>query len=63
VHMERLLLPFTTAGTQVEHMLVSIETLSVQGRFRQEGLANSPFATGTCTFNATIDFQTAVPAK
>src|SRR5262245_59909034 len=35
VHMERLLLPYTTNGARADRLLASIETLSMDGRFEQ----------------------------
>ena len=57
VHMERLLLPFTTNGARADRLLASIETLSMEGRFEQRQLAHSPHASHSCALVAVIDPQ------
>ena len=55
VHMERLLLPFTSNGSRADRLLASIETLSMEGGFEQRQLGNSPYASPSCAFVAVID--------
>jgi hypothetical protein len=55
VHMERLLLPFTSNGARADRLLASIETLSLDGRFEQRQLGHSPHVSQSCTLVAVID--------
>jgi hypothetical protein len=55
VHMERLLLPFTSNGARADRLLASIETLSMEGSFEQRELGYSPHASQSCVFVAVID--------
>jgi hypothetical protein len=55
VHMERLLLPFTANDGAPDRVLASIETLSVDGKFEQHELGNSPHAASSCALVAVID--------
>ena len=55
VHLERLLLPFGDDGATVDRILSSIETLSLDGKFEQDNLGQSPLASNTCAFVATIE--------
>jgi hypothetical protein len=55
VHMERLLLPFTSNGARADRLLASIETLSLDGRFEQRQLGRSPHASQSCALVAVID--------
>ena len=54
VHLERLLLPFSRDGVAGHHILASIETVSLEGKFEQENLGRSPHATANCALVATI---------
>jgi hypothetical protein len=54
VHLERLLLPFSRDGVAANGVLASIETISIEGRFEQENLGRSPYATANCALVATI---------
>lgn len=54
VHMERLLLPFGRNGEAVDRVLASIETLSLDGKFAQHGLADSPYVSSSCALVAVI---------
>jgi hypothetical protein len=54
VHMERLLLPFSRNGNTAEHVLSSIETVSLDGKFDQHGLAKSPYLSNSCALVAVI---------
>jgi hypothetical protein len=54
VHMERLLLPFARNGAAVDRVLASIETLSLDGKFAQHGLADSPYVSSSCALVAVI---------
>jgi len=54
VHLERLLLPFSRDGVAAQHILASIEAVSLEGRFAQENLGRSPHATANCALVATI---------
>lgn len=54
VHMERLLLPFSSDGRTADRILASIETVSLEGRFAQDNLGQSPGATSSCALVATI---------
>jgi hypothetical protein len=60
VHMERLLLPFTTNGARADRLLASIETLSLEGRFEQRQLGHSPHASQSCALVAVIDPESLV---
>jgi hypothetical protein len=42
VHYERLLLPFTIAGSETERVLASLESHSPEGHFENSGLMVSP---------------------
>jgi hypothetical protein len=55
VHMERLLLPFTSNGARADRLLASVETLSLDGRFEQHQLGHSPHASQSCALVAVID--------
>jgi hypothetical protein len=54
VHMERLLLPFSQNGDAPDRVLASIETVSLDGKFDQHGLAKSPYLSNSCAFVAVI---------
>ena len=53
--LERLILPFTSGGGGVDRILASIETLSVEGKFEQTGLPESPFVGSNRLINAVIE--------
>ena len=55
VHLERLLLPFASDGATADRILASIETISLDGKFEQENLGQSPLASNTCAFVAVIE--------
>jgi hypothetical protein len=55
VRMERLLLPFTGARDEPEHVLASIETSSIAGVFEEHELGRSPYADGSCALVAVIE--------
>jgi hypothetical protein len=55
VHLERLLLPFCRNGGPVDRVLASIETVSLDGKFDQRGLADSPYASRGCALVAVIE--------
>jgi len=57
VHMERLLLPFSSDGRSADRLLASIETVSLEGRFAQDNLGQSPQATSDCTLVAIIEMD------
>jgi hypothetical protein len=57
VHLERLLLPFSSDGTSADRLLASIETISLDGKFEQENLGQAPRASNTCAFVATIEMD------
>jgi hypothetical protein len=55
VHLERLLLPLCRDGVNADRILASIETISLEGKFQQENLGQSPLASNTCAFVAVIE--------
>jgi hypothetical protein len=57
VHLERLLLPFSRHGETVNHVLASIESVSVEGRFEQNQLGSSPFVSNNCSAVSLIEEQ------
>jgi hypothetical protein len=52
--MERLLLPFSRNGNTAGHVLPSIKTVSLDGKFDQHGLAKSPYPSNSCALVAVI---------
>ena len=57
VHLERLLLPFSRDGVTADRILASIETISLEGKFAQDNLGNSPHVRSNCALVATIELD------
>jgi hypothetical protein len=55
VHMERLLLPFSTNGGDIDRVLVSFEFICEDGAFDSDGLMKSQSSPPTFRVSATID--------
>lgn len=55
VHYERLLLPFGRDGRNVDRILVSLETVSPEGAFVNQGLMQQPTLAPVFSLCATID--------
>jgi hypothetical protein len=56
VHHERLLLPFSTAGTQADRILASIEAASPEGPFELRDLMKSPIRPPVIALCTTIQY-------
>jgi hypothetical protein len=56
VHHERLLLPFTHNGTEVDRILASIEAASPEGPFQMRDLMKSPVRPPVIALCTTIQY-------
>jgi hypothetical protein len=56
VHYERLLLPFSLGGSEVERILASLETSSPEGAFEHRSLMTSPARPPAFALCATIQY-------
>jgi hypothetical protein len=56
VHYERLLLPFCGSGSGVERILASLETVSPEGEFDNDGLMTSPVRAPAFALCTTIHY-------
>jgi hypothetical protein len=64
VHLERLLLPFShNGGGAVDHVLASVESVSLEGTFEQAKLGSSPFVSNNCSSVSLIEDSERAPAR